>query len=742
MKSKSSVREKRRIKWPSFLIPNDELIRPKLLTRIDYLCGLLVLFISFGVYLHTLTGTIGLHDAGDMITASYLLGIPHPTGYPLYCIFGKFFITLIPIGNIAYRMNMESALFASLAVMMTYFITLKLTTETQGIDKSEILNPKQIQNLKTIHTLYTIHSIIPPIVASLSLAFSATFWEQAVIAEKYTLNAFFLSLLIFILLKWSERLKTGYLYLFAFLLGLSLTHHMQTSFIVLASISFIIATFWKYRATEAQKKKIHRLHRFSLDFNKLPSLYTIHSTLYTFLKMALLFILPLTLWAYLPMRASQHPAYNWGNPENLNRLIEYPREYKGYIIKEGRFGRLCSHITQFPKEEFTKYPVWIGIIGLLLLFVRKRTIFFLLALILLADIFYSIHYTIKNIQDYYIPSYVVLSICIGFSIYQITTISFLKYLSPAFLIIPILLFKTHYFHNDKSIYYVVYDYGVNMMRPLKEKGIVFAGEGGDSTQFTMDYLHYVENMRKDLILIDVPSLAYDWYAEEIQDRCPELKLLTFNTSGVDKNVRYNDIIHNNLKTYPIYHPFGAGGKELVAQEFSFLVPIGGNLSKMEDKDMPDERLRKVLDGSNVWINYRQNDNFFRDNETLAMIQRSSISYNNRGGHYYNIGDDDKAIKEFKKALKIDPRCCLAHNNLGLIYYAKKKMYDEALAHFRKVLEIDPAYPNLHFNLGNVYMKMDKINDAIREYKKEIEINPQNINVKEMLEEIKQQKNSL
>lgn len=63
------------------------------------------------------------------------------------------------------------------------------------------------------------------------------------------------------------------------------------------------------------------------------------------------------------------------------------------------------------------------------------------------------------------------------------------------------------------------------------------------------------------------------------------------------------------------------------------------------------------------------------------------------------------------------------------------MYDEALAHFRKALEIDPAYPNLHFNLGNVYMKMDKIDDAIMEYKKEIEISPQNINAKEMLEAI-------
>ena len=112
-------------KW----LPKDEPISSEPFGKIDYLCGLLVLFVSFGVYLSTLTPTVGFHDSGELITVAYTLGIAHPPGYPLYTLFGKLFITLIPIGNIAYRMNMESALFASLAVMMTYFIILKLTAK-------------------------------------------------------------------------------------------------------------------------------------------------------------------------------------------------------------------------------------------------------------------------------------------------------------------------------------------------------------------------------------------------------------------------------------------------------------------------------------------------------------------------------------------------------------------------------------------------------------------------------------
>lgn len=74
---------------------------------IDYTCALLVLFISFLVYLLTLTPTIAFHDTGELITVAYTLGIAHPPGYPLYTLFGKTFITIIPFGNISYDYGMN-----------------------------------------------------------------------------------------------------------------------------------------------------------------------------------------------------------------------------------------------------------------------------------------------------------------------------------------------------------------------------------------------------------------------------------------------------------------------------------------------------------------------------------------------------------------------------------------------------------------------------------------------------------
>ena len=43
-------------------------------------------------------------DGGDLITAAYTLGVPHPSGYPTYVLMGWLFSKL-PVGTIAWRFN-------------------------------------------------------------------------------------------------------------------------------------------------------------------------------------------------------------------------------------------------------------------------------------------------------------------------------------------------------------------------------------------------------------------------------------------------------------------------------------------------------------------------------------------------------------------------------------------------------------------------------------------------------------
>ena len=53
-----------------------------------------------GLYVYTLAPTVTLEDSGEFITAAYHLGVPHPPGYPLWCLIAHTF-TWIPLGSVA-----------------------------------------------------------------------------------------------------------------------------------------------------------------------------------------------------------------------------------------------------------------------------------------------------------------------------------------------------------------------------------------------------------------------------------------------------------------------------------------------------------------------------------------------------------------------------------------------------------------------------------------------------------------
>src|SRR3989338_6090208 len=160
--------------------------------KVDYFSALVISGVSFFIYLLTLCPTVDVGDAGELIAAAYTLGIPHPPGYPLYCILGKLF-TFIPIGSIAYRTNMMSAFFAAACAGTVYLI----------------LRLKEIRKAASA-------------VSAFLLAFSSMFWSQAVISEVYAMNAFFVSATFFILALWEKTRKTKYLYLFSFFFGLGI----------------------------------------------------------------------------------------------------------------------------------------------------------------------------------------------------------------------------------------------------------------------------------------------------------------------------------------------------------------------------------------------------------------------------------------------------------------------------------------------------------------------------------------
>ena len=185
-----------------------------------------ILFVStIAVYIHNLCPSLWWMDSGEFVFHSIVLGVPHPTGYPLYIQVGKL-LTLIPWIEAPFAVNLFSAIMASLTVVLLYKIILSLTG-----------------------------GILVSVSAALLFAFSFTFWSQAEIAEVYTLHTFFLTLLIYLPIKLKDTNDIRIFFLLSFTFGLSFAHHMSTVLMLPAILLFLLI----YRKKESMAQSLGKL---------------------------------------------------------------------------------------------------------------------------------------------------------------------------------------------------------------------------------------------------------------------------------------------------------------------------------------------------------------------------------------------------------------------------------------------------------------------------------------------------
>src|SRR5512137_2513038 len=87
----------------------------------------------------------------------------------------------------------------------------------------------------------------------------------------------------------------------------------------------------------------------------------------------------------------------------------------------------------------------------------------------------------------------------------------------------------------------------------------------------------------------------------------------------------------------------------------------------------------------------------RDKQGQDKTVRSD-EHNSRGIELADRGWLDEAIREFKKAIELDPDSAHAHDNLATVY-SEKKLYREALAEYLTALRLEPDSATAHYNLA-------------------------------------------
>jgi Flp pilus assembly protein TadD len=100
----------------------------------------------------------------------------------------------------------------------------------------------------------------------------------------------------------------------------------------------------------------------------------------------------------------------------------------------------------------------------------------------------------------------------------------------------------------------------------------------------------------------------------------------------------------------------------------------------------------------------------------------SDQHNARGIELADRGWLDEAVKEFRKALDLDPESAHAHDNLATVL-AEKKCYREALSEYLAALELDPDAPTAHYNLAN-FLATHGLEMAVEEYQASLALDPE------------------
>lgn len=455
--------------------------------------GILILSLVL-VYLNSmapgLTWANNGSDGGDLITAAATGGVSHPTGYPLYLLLAHLF-QLLPIGTLAFRTNLMSALAAVIASLFIYELVLRAISPVDG--KSNWL---------------------AGLASAYAFGLSPLIWSQAVITEVYTLHALFVALILYLSFEDSRlRFKPKQLdRLLGLSFGLAMGNHITTILLLptMFSSKFFHKPILPDEIQPAEKQQ--------------PGMYSL-------LRRLVWLGIGLLVYLTLPLRALSHPPVNWGNPVTWSGFgwLVSGKLYQGqfFIPSFSASWSRVQAVAALLIEQFGIPGLVIGLIGLVVFYKASR-LYANTIWIVFAYFAFAIMYATHDSFMYLIPAFLCFAIWIGLGLSELMSISAQRFRQTGivvgliFILYLFILAGNHWHQVDASQDLRAEHFGQEVLAQAPTNAIVFAK--GDKAIFTMWYFHYALKNRPDLAIIATDLLGFDWYQQTLHTNYPNLKL--------------------------------------------------------------------------------------------------------------------------------------------------------------------------------------------------------------------------
>lgn len=616
--------------------------------------SLLILLITGFIYTQFQTTSIYGGDAGDLVAAAVVKGVPHPPGYPLYTATG-YLLTQFTISTSAFEVGFLSSIPSAITILLIFLISKKLTKNT-----------------------------IASLIAALSVAFTYLYWLYSIVPEVFSLNLMFMSLLIYLLIRFDENPDKKLLYLLLLITGLSLSHHHIILFFFPAFIYFIFKT----------RKKFMRI-----------------ITPKTILGMCLFFGVGLLPYLYLPIAAFSNPPLNWSDPITIKNFIhlvtraEYGSFTAGQFVLNAPFARLYQFkaYARFLVTDFTLIGIVIAFLGSIYQLIKQKTYWFFLMIgfLMVGPIFLfyaayplSQNFSLATYERFLLPSYIFVGIWFAYGIHafsliidnlfkraiQKKSIIPLSLLTQSvFIIFPLSFFLAHYpqmsvLKNDRTAELLVSD----ILSTVPPHAILILA--GDTSLFNTQYVYYSENPRPDIKLIHMSKLYRDYYVNDLTNQYEDLVVPSFDDEFMVNFFKANG------NTFPIYSSHvvpGSGG---------FWVREGLLLKYYENEDSVPDADTVLKNNTDIWATYH--------NPLEGALSRYKHLMLYDSAKYYS-----DSLVDLSEAL------------------FRVSKHKDAVPFLEKALEYQSHDANIYYMLGKAYFNSDNCDGAKDMLLQSIDFNP-------------------
>jgi hypothetical protein len=433
---------------------------------------LLAAAVAFGLYMRTLA-RFGEFGYGPLFAvAAQQLGVPHPTGYPLYTLLAGMFVRIVPVGSVIFRTAMLSAFLSAMAVGVVYQIAFGLLKRRWA-------------------ALWT----------ALIFAVSEAFWASAVVTEVHPLNTLLLAGMLAMLLLWDRTRLPSHLRAAVFLYGLSLAN----SLIALTWLPLLLIAMLRSTHRDAVRRDLRAL--------------------------AGLGMVPLLLYAYLPLAAWRDPVLNWGDVRSVGRLLVHVTDWPVWsrlseVTWEMRLSTFVNYLG-LPEEDvrdgfllsqFGAALILLAPVGMWALWRRRRSAFVLLLTAYLCPVLWTVFAAVSEPGPHYQMSHLVVALWIGAGLRQVAHLlallarkairerkgrtRFRRWVEVGVLVLPTMAMAGNFRTVDRSESRLMREMGRAILeRPETGSVLIMSGRPWALPAL---YAQQVEGRRRDLVLLLEP----------------------------------------------------------------------------------------------------------------------------------------------------------------------------------------------------------------------------------------------